>query len=194
MSEKVVLNLYSRRTLAESLQGARFQKGVEIGVRLGWYSKYLLDNTEMHMDCIDPWEANLELKDAQYAYDFCANLLQPYIEEGRCRMVKAYSPQISAYYEDGSLDFIYIDGLHDYESVKADLEAWCPKLRPQRLLCGHDYNPTKWPGVVQAVEEFCATNNLQKALTGIVGNARASRTGDIDEFDGNEQSFIIFAP
>jgi len=28
-------------------------------------------------------------------------------------------------------------------------------------ICGHDYNPQKFPGVVKAVDEFCAKRNLK---------------------------------
>ena len=49
---------------------------------------------------------------------------------------------------DGSIDMVFIDASHEYEDVKADIEAWRPKAR--RLICGHDYN---WPGVKRAVDE-----------------------------------------
>lgn len=50
-------------------------------------------------------------------------------------------------------DLIFIDACHSYESVKADLEAWLPLLAPGATICGHDYDPIYWPGIVQAVQE-----------------------------------------
>jgi hypothetical protein len=50
------------------------------------------------------------------------------------------------HFSDKSIDMIFIDGSHDYESVKADLDAWTPKCK--RLLCGHDFNNS---GVATAV-------------------------------------------
>lgn len=53
-------------------------------------------------------------------------------------------------FEDKSIDLVFIDAAHDYESVKADIEAWLPKCRG--VIAGHNY--PAYPGVKQAVEEF----------------------------------------
>jgi hypothetical protein len=52
----------------------------------------------------------------------------------------------------GAADVVYIDASHDYESVRADILAWGPHVH--RFLCGHDYWPRRFPGVVQAVNEL----------------------------------------
>lgn len=56
-------------------------------------------------------------------------------------------------FDDGSLAWVHIDARHDYESVRADIAAWAPKVTPGGWLSGDDYHPQWWPGVVQAVEE-----------------------------------------
>ena len=38
-----------------------------------------------------------------------------------------------------SVDWVFIDGLHDYASVVADIRAWAPKLKSSGLLSGHDW-------------------------------------------------------
>jgi len=52
------------------------------------------------------------------------------------------------------LDFVYIDGNHNYEYVKDDIKNYWPKLRKGGILCGHDYQDPRHPGVTKAVHEF----------------------------------------
>ena len=40
--------------------------------------------------------------------------------------------------QDGSLDFVFIDAAHNYDSVLADLHHWYPKVRSGGLVSGHD--------------------------------------------------------
>ena len=59
-------------------------------------------------------------------------------------------------FDDDSLDWVYIDGDHHYDSVKGDLALWYPKVRPGGLLTGDDLGTGKWweDGVARAVAEF----------------------------------------
>jgi len=50
------------------------------------------------------------------------------------------------------LDFVYIDGNHQYEYVKKDITLYYPLVKQGGILGGHDY-PTI-PGVARAVDEF----------------------------------------
>lgn len=59
----------------------------------------------------------------------------------------------AALFSDASLDWVHLDARHDYASVKADIAAWLPKVRSGGWLSGDDYDPVKWPDVVQAVTE-----------------------------------------
>tara|TARA_R100000900_G_scaffold84845_2_gene66790 strand:- start:85 stop:654 length:570 start_codon:yes stop_codon:yes gene_type:complete len=183
------INKTNRRTLVDSLKDQNFHLGAEVGVRTGWYAKYILDNTDMKMIAIDPWEPNAELQHADRAYQECLKRLSPYGD--RVEMVKAYSPAVTSTYKDGSFDFVYIDALHDYDSVKKDIVAWWSKIRVGGILAGHDYSPSQWPGVVHAVYEFAHENKIKYFLTGVVGNAKESHTGDFDEYDGDVQSWFF---
>ena len=46
---------------------------------------------------------------------------------------------VSKFFLDHSLDMVFIDGAHDYESVMTDILSWLPKIKKNGLICGHDY-------------------------------------------------------
>lgn len=182
----IVIDKKDRRTLVKSLKRKDFKTAVEVGARDGTFSKYILDNTDMKVYSIDPFEHNSELTDPDSIYKLCLDILSPY--KDRSVVVKAYSPEISNEFEDESLDFVYIDALHTYEAVREDINSWWPKVKKSGVISGHDFNREVWPGVVKAVEEFCDFKSVEFSLTGCVNY---STNGDLDEFDGHEQSWFI---
>lgn len=68
------------------------------------------------------------------------------------------SIQAAQRFPDKSIDFLLLDGSHDYESVLADLRAWWPKMKPGVIMAGDDYRK---PGVRQAVTEFFADKSIK---------------------------------
>jgi len=67
----------------------------------------------------------------------------------QARLLEMNGSHAVPFFEDGSLDLVFVDGLHD-ESVAADLLAWEPKLRPGGILVGHDFS-SDWPDVPRRV-------------------------------------------
>jgi len=66
-------------------------------------------------------------------------------------------------FEDDSLDFVFIDALHDYDNVLADIACWSPKVRSGGFVMGHDYS-SDFPGVVRAVRESFANLDIKTHL------------------------------
>ena len=60
----------------------------------------------------------------------------------------------SALLADRSVDWVHLDARHDYDSVKTDITAWLPKVKLGGWLSGDDYDPLKWPQVVEAVGDL----------------------------------------
>lgn len=55
------------------------------------------------------------------------------------------------------IDVLFVDGAHDYESAKADLELYLPKVRLGGRVAIHDCHEAD-PGVVQAVDEVMSSD------------------------------------
>ena len=70
------------------------------------------------------------------------------------RPIREVSWQAASHFPDGSVDFAFIDADHAYGSVVRDIEAWLPKIKPNGILAGHDYDPPRHGGVVRAVNEL----------------------------------------
>jgi len=159
------MQLINRREFTKLINELGYKRGAEIGVREGHFSKYIVENTNIEKwYSIDPWENNPELPNAEVALESAKNMFEPFGE--RIEMIKGYSPQAADLIEDNSLDFIYIDGMHTYDEVKADINAWWSKLKDGGILAGHDYHLEDWPGVYDSVNEFVEENNLKLNITG----------------------------
>lgn len=79
----------------------------------------------------------------------------------RAIFMRDFSVSAAQTVPDESLDFVYIDGNHDYVNVSADMAAWWPKVRVGGIFGGHDFYSLDTPDdlceVPKAVSEFAAT-------------------------------------
>ena len=71
-----------------------------------------------------------------------------------CSVIAAESTAGASLFADESLDVVFLDAAHDDQSVRADLQAWWPKVRVGGRMAGHDYGDRQFPGVALAVDEF----------------------------------------
>ena len=69
------------------------------------------------------------------------------------QLIIADSLAASRLFGDASIDWVHLDARHDYASVKADIQAWLPKVKRGGWLSGDDYDKVKWPEVVKAVND-----------------------------------------
>lgn len=129
-------------------QAAKHQVIVEIGSYLGRSTRVLGDNTSGVVYAVDHWcgpsEISLPFWEREKLYDrFLANM-NGLIEAGKVVPVRHNSATVEIQVKP---DMVFIDGGHDYETVKADLAKWIDAP----FLCGHD---ASWPTVRQALDEI----------------------------------------
>jgi len=53
--------------------------------------------------------------------------------------VKSSSHKAHVLFADNSLNFVFLDAGHGYDTVKKDLELWWPKIASGKVMAGHDF-------------------------------------------------------
>lgn len=64
-------------------------------------------------------------------------------------------------FDDNSIDIVFVDGNHSYESVFMDLSLWYLKVKGGGMIAGHDW---KWDSVNSAVKDFCKNNGCEVSV------------------------------
>lgn len=151
-----------RKELAELFAEKKFNLGVEVGVLGAGYSQVL-------------WNANPALK--LFGVD---SYPRAQWRRHKDRAVKVYAenngqliekPSLEAVndFEDSSLDFVYIDGNHDFDNVMRDIIVWTSKVKTGGIVSGHDYVPGNYLidyfGVREATLAYTKCHGLDLNLT-----------------------------
>jgi predicted O-methyltransferase YrrM len=130
--------------------------GVEVGVKEGENLFFIAAQCpDLKITGVDAWEQQLSEKEGEnYAswnmgskYDGVVNKAKDY---PNVTITRDYSVHAAKQFEDGSLDFVFIDAQHTYDCLKADVAAWESKVKSDGVLMGHDIH---FPGVLKAVKE-----------------------------------------
>ncbi|PJE65251.1 hypothetical protein COU91_02735 [Candidatus Saccharibacteria bacterium CG10_big_fil_rev_8_21_14_0_10_47_8] len=138
----IVLNGTRDKDLAGLFAELGFIKGAEIGVEQGVYAKTLCQaNPKMTLYCIDPWKAYPD-----YREHISQPKLDGFFKETKARLVpykhkiiRDFSDNACKQFKDESLDFVYIDGNHEFFYVANDIVKWMPKVRKGGIIAGHDF-------------------------------------------------------
>jgi methyltransferase family protein len=164
-----------RRWLLELLP--KESAGVEIGVWRGDFSALVLAvvrPSRLHL--VDPWRSaegahvGALFDRPQAELDGIAESVQARfareIAIGQVVVHRQTSLDAVSAFADASLDWVYVDGDHTYEAVRADLGAYAPKVRPDGFVAGDDYREggKYGGGVKRAVDEVVASGALELVL------------------------------
>ena len=118
--------------------------------------------------CVDTWDGGIELAEQDIIK---SQSLQQVFERNVAPVldlivpIKSLSWDAANQFDNGSVDFCYVDAGHTYDCVIQDLHAWWPKIRPGGQFGGDDYTKGH-PGVQKAVWEFFGNRNLKVRRSG----------------------------
>ena len=133
-----------RQAFARLLAERGYTIGVEVGVERGVHAKMLCQRIPgLTLYCIDPWRFEPGYRD-----HVPQERLDSFYEETRRRLDqfsvyvwRETSADAASFFSPyDRLDFVYLDGDHRPEAVRADIAAWLPKIALGGVLCGHDYD------------------------------------------------------
>lgn len=147
-------------TVVTANNNARF---VEIGALYGQSSVYMAVNIinsgkNIKFDVIDTFRGSPEHQLGASAedrnivqYGTTAHIYLKNIERVKdtIRTLMMESKQAVDFYNDNSIDFIFIDGNH--EAVKEDILLWWPKVKKDGIMSGHD---ALFPNIKQDLDEI----------------------------------------
>jgi len=155
--------------------------GAEIGVYEGDNVVTLLTHIPWikKLYCIDRWEEyEGYTKDLEHNFPDTELTLEKVFDNFKKRIIffskkveilKMDSIKAATLIEDDSLDFVFIDGNHSYDSVKNDILAYVPKIKIGGILSGHDYirfknEPEHRYDVKKAVDELFPNRSIEGTI------------------------------
>lgn len=155
-----------REQLAKWMGEWGFKKGAEIGVRAGKFSEVLCQSMPgLELICVDPWSvgdyrSNMIGQEKQEAYyQECVERLKPY---PGVNIIRRTSLDAVVGVADESLDFVYIDGCHEFDDIMLDVILWSRKVRTDGIVAGHDYYRFKKAGVVHAIDLYTYMHKIDE--------------------------------
>jgi len=94
-----------------------------------------------------------------YSLDAVSELLYKF--KDNVHLIKGNSNKILKQIDMTKIDFVFVDGGHDYSTVVNDLEHCKEVINSNGIVLCDDYNLGSAPGVKKAIDEFVRENNFK---------------------------------
>ena len=94
-----------------------------------------------------------------YSLEAVKDLLKKF--EKNIELIKGNSNQILRKVDMSKIDYVFLDGGHDYQTVKNDLENCKSVINNNGTVLCDDYNLSYAPGVKKAIDEFLKNYNFK---------------------------------
>ena len=98
-------------------------------------------------------------KQNPYSLEAVKDLLKKF--KDNVHLIKGNSNKVLKKIDMAKIDYVFLDGGHDYETVKNDLNCCLEVLNKSGTVLCDDYNLGSAPGVKKAINEFINLNDLK---------------------------------
>jgi len=161
--KNVIMPSTSMRPMMSFIQdlGRSELVGIEIGVQTGQNAYNILRTLPIkQLYLIDPYTQYVEHETFINIVPFVEKKAHQRLKQftGKTTWIKATSEK-AAETLTGPFDFVYIDGNHDYEFVKRDIELYYPKVKEGGVIGGDDFNGG-YLSLIKAVFDYCEENKV----------------------------------
>jgi len=92
------------------------------------------------LNCVDPWENETVNVDHSDILEIFENNMKKLNFLNSINIIRESSLTAHQHFEDESIDFCFIDGLHMYNYIHNDIKNFYPKIKKGGIICGHDLN------------------------------------------------------
>ena len=153
-----IIKLQTRRDFYKYLAKLGVKTGCEVGVKAAANACDMLTRIpDLQLYLVEPYcdYDGVDFKRGQRAHNI--NMLEAVNRINKkkfaynIRWIFEKSEDAHRKIPDESLDFVYIDGNHDYDYHMLDLILYSRKVKPGGIISGHDYN---FPGLCAATNDF----------------------------------------
>ena len=164
------MKMMHRREFPSLFDSIGIKSVVEIGVGGGACARVMLTSQIERYVGIDHWPDPIDVDRRAKALGL--------LSDPRVEIIEKPSAEAVHQFADQSIDCVYVDAAHDYESVYHDLVRWWPKCKT--MIAGHDYGMWNHAvgcpfGVIPAVERFADERGLAINVTGAASQSAADR-------------------
>tara|TARA_Y100001970_G_scaffold223111_1_gene274626 strand:- start:861 stop:1490 length:630 start_codon:yes stop_codon:yes gene_type:complete len=98
-------------------------------------------------------------KEDPYSLESVKSLLKKF--EKNVHLIVGNSNKVLKKIDMSKIDYVFLDGGHDYETVKNDLNNCIEVVNEKGTILCDDYNLSYAPGVKKAIDEFVKINNFK---------------------------------
>jgi|GEM_PF-4063976 len=146
-----------------------YSKTASCIVELGSYSgksanlfAFILSDEEITINCIDKFDyPTHDIIKAPFntlsGIHFDQFLKWTYWFRDKLNIIRYNTWKAPKFFDDNSVDIIFIDAGHDFDNCTRDILSWIPKLKRNGIMIGHDYCP-EHQDVILAVNSIFGKN------------------------------------